>query len=336
MIDMNTNKIGVIIPVYNVEPYLHRCVDSILAQTYKNIQIVLVDDGSTDNSSKICDEYAAQDDRIVVIHQKNQGQSAARNAGLDYLFEKTDCAYINFVDSDDWIHPRTLEVLLKALQEKQVDVSICGFQRTSGEEVEVPTDFSVMTWTPEEFYALHITNFVIVCGKLYKKDCFLGMRFPVGQKYGEDAFVTIRILFQYEKVAVLEAALYVYYHNPNSVTQSQWSPAHIAAIDALFDQIEYFDLHHFDKAKMACEKGLLWTISDQLTSAERIGSRKNVVCLRKLLRKQLTNKKKQLNLSLLQTSYLYEAAYPKQMKIYWYIIAVLKKLHLYKLISRGE
>lgn len=323
------NLIGVIVPVYNVEPYLHRCIDSILAQTYKNIQIILVDDGSTDNSGKICDEYATQDDRIVVIHQKNQGQSVARNAGLDYLFANTDCAYISFVDSDDWIHPKMLEALFKALQEKHVDVSVCGFKRTFGEEVEVPADLpSVQLFSPEDFYVRNITNSIIAYGKLYEKSCFLAIHFPVGKMYGEDAFVTNRILFRYSKVAFIDAPLYAYFQSSESVTRSQWTPARLAAIDEIFEQIAYFEKHHFDRAKKASEKGLLWVLSDQLFSAESLGNKKGVIYLRKLLKAQLKKNKKEFKLSPSKTSYLYEAAYPNGMRIYWYCIAILKKLHI--------
>lgn len=327
MIDMNTNKIGVIIPVYNVEPYLHRCIDSILAQTYKNIQIILVDDGSTDNSGKICDEYATQDDRIVVIHQKNQGQSVARNAGLDYLFANTDCEYINFVDSDDWIHPSTLAVLLKALREKQVDVSVCGFQRTYGEEIEVSDNLQVQLWAPEEFYAKGMMNSVISVGKLYRKACFDAIRFPIGQMYGEDAFVTNRILFQYKEIAFIDAPLYAYFQNPNSVTLSRWTPVRLSSIDELFDQMAFFEARHLDKAKNSVVPILLWQLSTQLLLAEKSGYMKESVYLRNLLRKQIRKYKRLCNLSPGKTCDLYEAAYPRLMKLYWYGIAALKKLH---------
>lgn len=331
MTDMKTNTIGVIVPVYNVEPYLHRCIDSILAQTYKNIQIILVDDGSTDNSGKICDEYAAQDDRIVVLHQKNQGQSAARNAGLDYLFANTDCAYINFVDSDDWIHPQMLEVLLQVVLENQVDVSICGFIRTAGEKIEVPLELpSVQVFSPEDFYAQKSINAVVVWGKMYNQTCFASIRYPVGQTYGEDAFVTNRILFQYEKVAFIDAPLYAYFQNPDSITRSSWAPARLVAIDAMFEQVTYFAEHHFDRAKQQAEKGLLWILSNQLISARKVGSKKHIIYLRKLLKKYIKKYKKELDLSPGHTCYYYEAAYPIGMKVYWLCRAVLKRMHIVK------
>ena len=103
--------ISIIVPVYNTGKYLHRCIESILAQTYNDFELILIDDGSTDNSGKICDEYAKTDDRIVVLHQENKGQAVARNVGLDYVFEKDKSEWITFIDSDDWIHPKRVDYL---------------------------------------------------------------------------------------------------------------------------------------------------------------------------------------------------------------------------------
>ena len=104
-------EISVIVPVYKVEPYLRRCVDSILAQTFTDIEVILIDDGSPDGCPAICDEYVQQDNRVKVIHQENRGVSAARNAGLDWVFANSDSQWISFVDSDDWVHPQFLEYL---------------------------------------------------------------------------------------------------------------------------------------------------------------------------------------------------------------------------------
>ena len=115
--------ISIIVPVYNVEKYLSRCLDSILVQTYRDFELILVDDGSTDRSGAICDEYASRDERIKLIRQSNQGLSVARNVGLDAA--RGD--YIGFVDSDDYIHPETYQILLDALLKYDADLSVCGF-----------------------------------------------------------------------------------------------------------------------------------------------------------------------------------------------------------------
>lgn len=129
-------EISVIVPVYKVEPYLRKCVDSILAQTFTDIELILIDDGSPDNCGAICDEYAAKDNRVVVIHQQNAGVSAARNAGLDIARG----SYIGFVDSDDWIEPEMYETMLRTAKESNADVVICGAKYTDVEGTSfVPT-----------------------------------------------------------------------------------------------------------------------------------------------------------------------------------------------------
>ena len=191
--------ICVIVPVYKVEPYLHRCVDSILNQTFTNFELILVDDGSPDNCGVICDEYAAKDSRVHVIHQKNGGLSAARNAGIDWAFAHSDSTWLTFVDSDDWIHPQMLEILYHTAVDNHVKVSICSFAITHGEKPEVlPDEYKVSIYTPVDFYNS------VACGKLYYKNCFQSIRYPVGRIH-EDEFTTYRILFQQEKIAVTEA-----------------------------------------------------------------------------------------------------------------------------------
>lgn len=130
---MNYPLLSIIVPVYNTEKYLNRCIDSILAQTFMDFELILVDDGSPDNCGAICDENAAKDSRVHVIHQENCGQSAARNAGIDWVFAHSDSKWISLVDSDDWVHPQMLERLYHAVLEHNVKVSICGYEETSGD-----------------------------------------------------------------------------------------------------------------------------------------------------------------------------------------------------------
>lgn len=126
---MNEEKqLSVIVPVFKVEPYLHCCIDSIRNQTYKNLQIILVDDGSPDNCGKICDEYAELDARIIVVHQKNRGLSGARNTGFRYAKGE----YVAFVDSDDWIAPTMYETLVRMIEKNDLDMARCGIIETDG------------------------------------------------------------------------------------------------------------------------------------------------------------------------------------------------------------
>lgn len=232
--------ITVIVPVYNVEAYLHRCVDSILSQTYRDFQLILVDDGSPDNSGAICDDYAGRDPRVVVIHQENGGLSAARNAGIDWAFANGDSQWLFFVDSDDFIHPKTLELLLDAAERHHADISIGGFARTSG---DIPAfseaDLIPQLWNTKDFFLKNYVNAVIAWGKLYKKELFRQIRYPVGRLH-EDEFTTYKFLFLYRQVPVIPAPLYGYFINENGIMQSGWSPRRMDAIDAFKERLALF------------------------------------------------------------------------------------------------
>lgn len=320
-------KISIIVPVYKVEVYLQRCIDSIMIQTFKDFELILVDDGSPDNCPKICDEYAKRDKRIHVIHQKNAGLSAARNTGIDWVFSNSNSEWLTFVDSDDWIHPRMLELLIKAVEECRVDIGICGYKKTSGDELEVDSDsIKYQLWNTEDFFVHFNVNCTVAWGKLYKRVCFSTVRYPVG-KIHEDEFTTYKIVFKYEKVAFIEFPLYAYFINPKGIMRSKWSPSHLDGIEARLEQIAYFEEHHFESAEIKTAKTLLWLIEDQLTAAEKFGEKRIAVYLRGLLKKEMKKYKKRLKLSPNRASYLYEAAYPKLMKLYWISIALLKRLH---------
>lgn len=233
--------IGVIVPVYNVEPYIRRCVDSILAQTYEGFDLVLVDDGSPDHSGAICDEYARQDARIHVIHQENAGLSAARNAAIDWLLSNSECQWLTFIDSDDWVHPEFLQRLLSAAEENDVLVSVCGYAETGGEApVIVPEMLEPVVMAPDVFYRDRVANATIACAKLYHKRCFEQIRYPVG-KIHEDEFVTYRLLFMAPAIVYIPAPLYGYYINPAGITKKGWSPRRLDAWEAFEQQLAFFE-----------------------------------------------------------------------------------------------
>ena len=121
-------EISVIVPVYKVEKYIKRCIDSILIQTFQDFELILVDDGSPDKCGQICEEYSQKDKRIVVLHRENGGLSAARNTGIEWIFENSRSQYLTFIDSDDWIHPQYLEILLQVLKKNNVAVSVADFK----------------------------------------------------------------------------------------------------------------------------------------------------------------------------------------------------------------
>jgi len=183
---MMNELITVIVPVYKVEPYIHRCVDSIIHQTYKNLEIILIDDGSPDNCGFICDEYAKQDNRIRVIHKKNGGLSDARNIGID--ISRGD--YLSFIDSDDWIDPDMYEILINDATANNADISCCGYYMVynDGSKHINARGFSdnKVFKGKEIFKKFFLFTHLVVCNKIYRKHIFNEIRFPLGKIYEDD------------------------------------------------------------------------------------------------------------------------------------------------------
>ncbi len=216
-------KISVIVPVYKVEKYLNRCVDSILNQTFTDFELILVDDGSPDNSPAMCDDYAAKYDFVHVIHKENGGLSDARNYGIDWALTNSDSKWITFIDSDDWVHEKYLESLIYAVCETGAFVACTMYQQTAGEPLEVLQNEPVFDLVDmQDFYCEHYKQFITAWGKLYKKSDFETLRFPVG-KLHEDEFTTWKILFLYPKIALISAPLYAYFCNPSGIMNSDWN-----------------------------------------------------------------------------------------------------------------
>lgn len=215
------NKISIIIPIYNVEKYLKRCLDSVVNQTYKYIEIILVNDGSPDNCGKICDEYAKIDSRIKVIHKENGGLSSARNAALDIVSGE----YIMFVDSDDWISENSLEQLNEYIN---MDYDIINFKFSFVEEkTENIIEFNGRT---ENSYECDLLSYIdklfsgeldfFIWNKLYKRDLFDGVRFPEGRNY-EDLATIYKLYFKAKSIIVTDYTLYYYWlGNSNSITSN--------------------------------------------------------------------------------------------------------------------
>ena len=230
-------KISVIVPVYNSGKFLRRCVDSILSQTYPEFELFLVDDGSTDDSPEICDDYAARDSRVQVIHQHNQGQSVARNNAIARMTGD----WVLFVDSDDWIHRESLERLYRAAREHNTKISIAGYGETTGAELEIrPEQLQVELWTPKDFYIQRYIHATLPVMKLIHRDALGDLRFPVG-KYIDDEYIVYRILFTQEKLAVIPAPFYAYFVNTASLTKRPWNPGRLDAWQAFEEQIIFFE-----------------------------------------------------------------------------------------------
>lgn len=206
--------ISIVIPVYNVEPYLNKCLESIINQTYNNLEIIIIDDGSTDNSGKICDSYAKIDQRIKVIHKSNEGQSKARNIGI----EMAKGNFIGFVDSDDYIKTNMFEILFKNIKEYNADISISNIIHIKGKkrkniESHQLIDIYDKNEALKQLLQNHITNYIY--NKLYRKELWKGIRFPIG-KLLEDMDVMYRILEKANKIVCTNETEYYYIWRKNS------------------------------------------------------------------------------------------------------------------------
>lgn len=218
---MIDSLISVVVPIYNQEAYLYRCVDSLINQTYKKLEIILVDDGSTDTSGVICENYAKKDPRIVVIHTQNRGLSCARNSGI----EAAHGEYIGFVDSDDWVEVDMYEKLLKACIRNNTQVAIGGRYdvdkrglRTKG-YCPIVNEVKSMEDTMRAILEGEICDSA-VWDKLYKKNLFEDIRFPSG-KYYEDIAVTYQILLKCSQVSFVNEIFYNYVHHGSGITASK-------------------------------------------------------------------------------------------------------------------
>lgn len=218
---MKKNLISIIVPVYNVEKYLPRCIDSILSQTYKKLEIILIDDGSPDRSGEICDAYAQKDKRIRVIHKKNGGLSDARNVALDIAQGE----YIGFVDSDDWIEPDMFECLYQ--NRVSGGMTICGWYQDFINH-SVPQPLSVQSCTPQEGVQLYLSQELdalhdkpamgsYAWNKLYHYTLFEQIRYPVNRKY-EDIATILLLLKKSSRVKVIDRCLYHYWQRENSIS----------------------------------------------------------------------------------------------------------------------
>ena len=251
-------KVSVIVPIYKVEPYLKRAVASILHQTYHNLEIILVDDGSPDQCGRICDDYAKEDNRITVIHKENGGLSDARNAGLDAAHGE----YIVFVDSDDFIAEDYVETLMQCLKKYDADVAMCSYAVTASVELDesifkASRDETVEVCDRREllnnlYDANHkdATYFIVSWNKIYKASLWQDVRFPKGRIH-EDEATTYKIYDRAQKGVYLHRPLYGYFTAPSSITRDRFNIKRLQWMDALDDRIAYFE----DKTEQLNEEG---------------------------------------------------------------------------------
>lgn len=235
--------ISVIVPVYNVEKYIERCVESVLAQTHKEFELILVDDGSTDLSGEICEKLKTKDNRIRVFHQENKGLSAARNKGLIEAAGE----YITYIDSDDYVDAFYLEVLHQNAVQYHADISVCGYQRVwennktqkrenGSEKVSLYSGRDAAAEIVEKSRSSMITAW----GKLYHHSLRELLLYPEG-KVHEDEFVTYKVLYTAKKVVETGQLLYYYFQRGNSITNDTYSKSRLDKIVALKEAIAFFE-----------------------------------------------------------------------------------------------
>lgn len=323
------SKISIVVPVYNVEQYLDKCINSILDQTFPDFTLILVDDGSTDRSGYLCDLAAEEDERIHVIHQKNGGAASARNAGIEWIFENMLSEWITFVDSDDWIHRRYLEILYDVAKRHSVSIAKCMYMPVENEvqDCSIPQYDSVVM--PVEDGYLLPNSGVAPYAKLYKMESFVSIRYPE-DKFAEDMFTTYRVLFLYEKIAVTNLPLYYYRHNPNSLTNSTWSLKQLDEFEAFEIQLEYFLNKGMIHLRNTLAGRYLWAIGRQYNAVKNSSMTPEKIrhyCryLRKRMRIAIQKYAQKSKLPFGEYRWCYEIAYPKIMRGYWMCMGLLNK-----------
>ena len=255
--------ISVIVPVYNVEAYVAKCIESIQNQSYQHLEIILVDDGSTDDSGDICDQYAAYDDRIKVIHQENGGISAARNTGI----EAANGDYITFVDSDDYIDLNMYEDMLHILKDNDLDILECtAFRDKDGTIIEGCNDGSLEIFNRHEALKMAMHDcFIAVWSQMYKRSAIGDVRFPVGRKF-EDTAVSYLFIANTNRVGHINRCYYYYRLNPNSITQTSFDPKSRWDFVIGYEERLQYAIHHHLPYVDDCNSLLMKAVLSCLTA----------------------------------------------------------------------
>lgn len=251
---MDTPKISVIVPVYKVEAYLDKCVSSIVNQTYKNLEIILVDDGSPDNCPAMCDAWAEKDRRIQVIHKENNGAGAARNTGLDTATGEM----IAFVDSDDYL-AADMFAYLYSLLSQGADLAECNYIEVFDDSGRFKCDdASIRKYTTSEALTEHIHDHAfrqVIWNKLYRRSILEGVRFPVGMLI-DDEFFTYKVLGNAKTLIHSDRICYAYRQQPDSVTHAPFSPSWFQAVEAKCLRLDFLKEHF--PALVSAAKINLW------------------------------------------------------------------------------
>lgn len=305
-------EIAIIVPVYNAENYIRRCMDSVLCQTYQDFEIILVNDGSTDASLALCQEYSKNDARVTVLDKPNGGAASARNMGLDWVYANSSCEWLCFIDIDDYIHERYLEILITAAEKEQTAISMCSYEVTLQDRVECCLDsVQISAIAAENLWCERQINCTVPFSKLFKIELFRDIRYPEGIIH-EDEFTLYRVLFQCEKIAFVDLPLYGYFQTETSVMRGEWTPRHMTEPDGLLAQLEFFLQNHYEKAAKYTAGIYLHSIYRNLQGAKECGNtfKAETDELKVRLRKALPKYASLTGFSIRNAEWLYFEAYP--------------------------
>lgn len=287
-------EISVIVPVYNVEEYLPRCIDSILAQSFSDFELILVDDGSTDNSGRICDEYKIADNRVIVIHKENEGPGPARNTGIEYALNKSDSEWISFVDSDDCVHKQYLEKLYKGIVYTNCKISVCRYSTIIShiyKELQNDKETEIDRINTEKFFCKYIELKGSSISKMFHYSLFSNVRFPACS-YAEDTATIYKILFQCEEIAYIGLSLYYYRQNEQSLMHADWTPNRMTILFALKEQLEFFRLNNYHLAYRKSLVSYAHALCECMRNAYSFNYKKEYKNMKHKLRKHIHNSKK--------------------------------------------
>ncbi|MBS4179142.1 glycosyltransferase [Lederbergia citrea] len=299
-------RISLVVPIYKVEPYIHKCIDSILEQTFTDFELILVNDGSPDRCGEICDEYAKNDPRIKVIHKENGGLSSARNAGIDIAKGK----YIGFIDSDDYIDKKMYEILYKNVEEQQSDLVVCDVIKVNVDDNTAIKQSAYKGYRINNFTNIQTLNklyipkgnntfdpmgrtgeqWIFAVNKLYKRSLFQSLKYKEGRIY-EDEYMIHKMYYQCTKITSISAKLYYYVQRPDSIVYSPYSIKKFDRVYALKDRVDFFkrikQKHLYEKALKCYVEVLFWNYF--AAKSELSGVDKDLELLKKTLDKNITS-----------------------------------------------
>lgn len=323
--------ISVIVPVYNTEKYLRRCIDSILAQTYKDFELILIDDGSTDNSGLICDEYEKNYNRIRVIHQQNSGVSVARNEGV----KVSEGNYIVFIDSDDWISADYLSNLYLACKKNNAQIAFCDYAIANDitsyeiynsieESIQVFSGHDAVQFYAEKTLDKGMAHFRSPWAKILKKEIALKHPFPSDRVYAEDAACVYLWLWEANRVVHINDCGYFYFRNPDGICQRPIGEFYIGVFMSEDEILKFFKKYHYESLVIKASKRY---IRNGVSTYKKVYKDKaNRKIFRKTLRYGLRKYAKPAGISIRNNSGEYDLAYPIFMKFFRYCYALKLKL----------